>query len=545
QPLALGIRPDFADPVSRQQPLAFDLVALDPAGEPQALADLRYTLYRENHDYYWYYRNNRWNYKLVVSDSAPLVSRRTGLDAAPTRLELAGLDSGRYRLEVRDPASGALSSLKFRVGWFVEPGGEARPDELQITLDRSSYGAGDIARVHVRAPFAGEVLLTVADHRLWLARSFTLEEGGTTFELPVDPAWSPGVYLLATAYRPGDAEGPQRRGPGRALGVTWLALDRAPRTLDIALQTPERLQPRQSMEVPVQIGGLDPGQPAYLTLAAVDEGILQLTDHADPDPLDHYFGKRRLAMEPRDLYGRLIESAELGGRLQYGAGAGGNLDARGPQTVRTVALFSGLVELDGDGHARIPLDLPDFNGELRLMAVAWDRYRYGQASRPLRVSDPLVAEVYLPRFLAPDDHARLTLELRNLDAPAGDYTARLRAEGAVSLADATPLRLRLTGTGDDSRLEQPYTLIAGQPGTGRIALELSGPDGFRVQRDWVIGVRPARPYLSERRAQRLAPGETLTLDDSLLADYLPGTASARLRFSTRPGLNVPELLARL
>ncbi|MDX1606313.1 MAG: MG2 domain-containing protein, partial [Candidatus Competibacterales bacterium] len=195
QPLALGIRPDFADPVSRQQPLAFDLVALDPAGEPQALADLRYTLYRENHDYYWYYRNNRWNYRLVVSDSAPLVSRSIGLDAAPTRLELAGLDSGRYRLEVSDPASGALGSLKFRVGWFVEPGGEARPDELQITLDRSSYGAGDIARVHVRAPFAGEVLLTVADHRLWLARSFTLEEGGTTFELPVDPAWSPGVYL--------------------------------------------------------------------------------------------------------------------------------------------------------------------------------------------------------------------------------------------------------------------------------------------------------------------------------------------------------------
>ncbi|MEZ5580940.1 MAG: hypothetical protein R3F40_16975 [Candidatus Competibacteraceae bacterium] len=40
----------------------------------------------------------------------------------------------------------------------------------------------------------------------------------------------------------------------------------------------------------------------------------------------------------------------------------GQLDASGIRTVKTLALFSGPVALDGDG-GRVPLALPDFNGQ--------------------------------------------------------------------------------------------------------------------------------------------------------------------------------------
>ena len=45
------------------------------------------------------------------------------------------------------------------------------------------------------------------------------------------------------------------------------------------------------------------------------------------------------------------------------------------------ALFSGPVALDAAGHASIPLDLPDFTGELRLMAVAYQGQRVGAVTR--------------------------------------------------------------------------------------------------------------------------------------------------------------------
>ena len=97
---------------------------------------------------------------------------------------------------------------------------------------------------------------------------------------------------------------------------------------------------------------------------------------------------------------------------------GGDLDHVGgrppPAAERIVALFSGLVALDAEGEAEIALDLPDFNGELRLMALAFDQARYGSAERVTTVASPVVAQISVPRFLAPGDHALLTLELHNL-----------------------------------------------------------------------------------------------------------------------------------
>ena len=40
-------------------------------------------------------------------------------------------------------------------------------------------------------------------------------------------------------------------------------------------------------------------------------------------------------------------------------------------SVKVADLFSGIVRLDGAGKATIPLALPDFQGQLHLMAVAW------------------------------------------------------------------------------------------------------------------------------------------------------------------------------
>ena len=48
----------------------------------------------------------------------------------------------------------------------------------------------------------------------------------------------------------------------------------------------------------------------------------------------------------------------------------------------------------------LALDIPDFAGELRLMAVAWSGPATGSASRALTVRDAVVAEALLPRFLA-------------------------------------------------------------------------------------------------------------------------------------------------
>ncbi len=94
-----------------------------------------------------------------------------------------------------------------------------------------------------------------------------------------------------------------------------------------------------------------------------------------------------------------------------------------------MALFSGLVKVGADGNASVTLDIPDFNGELRLMAVAMTDTQARHADRPLTVRDPVVADIVLPRFLAPGDHAAAALNMNNVEGRPGTYVATLTAAG--------------------------------------------------------------------------------------------------------------------
>lgn len=547
QPFAIGIKPRFGDDgVPLGQEAGFDVIALDPLGQPLAKSGLRADLVREDHQYYWYYGENRWDYKLVIRDSAPVTSRTLSVAAGqPAAFVHRIAEWGNYRLDVIDPGSGVASSVRFTVGWFETPGENTdTPDQMKVTLDQPRYQAGQTAKVFVRAPFAGEVLLNVVGDRLWSSKTVSAPAEGTTVELPIPAEWGPGVYVAATAFRP--ADNATQRGPGRAIGVAWVGLDPGPRTLNVALTAPTEWKPRQTVDLPVTVTGLDAGQPAYVTVAAVDEGILQLTDFASPDPTRYFLGKRRLGMQLLDLYGKLIEAGGRPGQLKVGGDADSRqLDGSGVRTVKTLALFSGPVALDPNGQAKIPLVLPDFNGQLRLMAVAWDRNRLGRAEAAPLVRDPLVARVYLPRFLAPEDESRVTVTVQNLSAPPGEYHIRLSADGAAAVTEPAAFTFTVADSATQNSESRTFTLRGRQPGVGQVRLHLDGPNGFQLVRESEIGVRPAQAITTSRTAKRLNPNESLRIGDELLRDYLPGTGQARLSFSSRPNLNVPELLAEL
>ena len=82
--------------------------------------------------------------------------------------------------------------------------------------------------------------------------------------------------------------------PGRALGLAWFGIDAAARKLEVAIGAPEKARPRETLTLPIKIGGLAPGEEAEVTVAAVDIGILNLTGFKTPDPSAYFFGQRKL-----------------------------------------------------------------------------------------------------------------------------------------------------------------------------------------------------------------------------------------------------------
>ena len=550
RPLAIGLRsPTGDDAIPDGQKASLDIIALDGDGKRVARKGLRWELLRETWQYSWYSVNGSWRHKVQVRDQ-PLEAGTLDIGPdGPSTLSRT-LPAGRYRWEVGDGASGAQTSLRFHVGWWVEAALPDVPDKLSATLDKATYQPGETAKLFIKAPFAGDAELAIASDRILALRSVKLPLAGATVEIPVDAAWGSGVYALVSAYRPQSAAPPgpgpaAPRGPGRAVGVAWLGIDAAPRTLSVALAAPDVARPRGPIEIGVKVGGLAAGDEAYITLAAVDEAVLKLTEFVSPAPEKYYFGKRRLGVELRDLYGRLIDPRAGGvGVLRSGGDQFAKRSVAGlpDKSSRVVALYSGIVKLDGDGAAKIRFDIPDFQGQLRLMAVAFSAKKVGSGTGAVTVRDPVVTLVALPRFLAPGDTGQIGLVINNLEGAAGDYQLKFAAGGAgefATLVDRTiPLK---TGAGFNGA----FPLLAKTPGNVALRLELTGPNDSRIVRDFTLGVRPAQAYQLKRFVARLEPGQSVTLDDGAADEFLPGTAEALLTVSPRPDWDVPGLLRAL
>ncbi len=541
---AIGIKPRFGDGwLEEGQPATFDIVTLDDAGTPVAAPGLKYELFYEDHRYHWYVVDRSWQYRVIIEDS-PVDSGDLSVAAAAPATLAFQKGWGRYRLEVSDPRTGAATSVRFRVGWFSSTASADRPDKLEVTLDKEKYRDGDIARVFIKPPFAGRVLMAVAGSRVYETRQLDVPRDGLVVELPVRAEWDAGAYVTATAFRAAETDAPHR--PSRAVGVAWLARDFSARTLQVSIETPERITPRRSLDVSLSIAGLDKGERTFVTLAAVDQGILQLTRFETPDPADWYYGKRQLGVALRDGYGHLIEAADgPPGRIRQGGDEAaerrhlGGLDA---SSVKTVSLFSGIVEVGPEGRVTVPLEVPDFNGQLRLMAVAWSIDKVGSADSSIIVRDPVVSQVTLPRFLAPGDESAVTVTVHNVDGPAGAYNIVFDADGPVEMREGGGVATSLLS---DARKDLAFTLHGREAGVGAITLVIEGPGGLRLERDWEIAVRPAQTVVTRRMTSRLQPGQSHELTADILHEFVPGTGEALVTLGNRPDMGLADLLKSL
>ncbi|MGE6098615.1 alpha-2-macroglobulin family protein [Aeromonas salmonicida] len=538
-----ALKADFvADRVEGGKTLLFQILNLDEQGQPVA-GEVKVRLVNEYRDYYWHYADGEgWKYEF---NSQPYLEQEQTLQLdgkGPTTLSLP-LAAGWYRLEVEN-SQGHQSSLRVEIGSYAWGGGgeQARPDKIAITLDKRAYQAGDKAKVTLVAPRAGKGLLLVEDGdglRWWQRIELRAEGGGLAeargeFEIPVSPEWQRhDLHISAQIAAPDSESKPVSQKSVqslRSVGLVPLALDREARRLPLTLSAPDKAVPLTRLEVAVTS---TPNSQGRVVLAAVDRGVLNISDYQPLDPFEIFFGRKRFAQDLFDNYGQVIppQGGKLA-RLNYGGDApalkkGGALESR----VEVAALWSGEVSFDESGKAVIPLDLPNFNGELALMALAWNEQQVGQAERAVKVVAPLVAEIGWPRFGARGDETRALVQLRNMSGEDQSLSLTWTLIGGLQAGGELPGTLALKN-GEEQWLTLPLT-VTGASGVARLQLAASGKD-FAVNREWSLPLRSPWPAQTRQRYQMLTPGQQLSFAQSELAGLDPANLQGLLSLSGTP-----------
>ncbi len=523
----VGLATAFEGRVRRNQQAEFNLISVGPDGEA-AEGEYAWRLVRRDYDYDWYRTDGgEWRWRRtesIVPITDGVISTAGGEAASITTPQL---DWGSYRLIVSADGED-VASRAFWVGWGGRTrNGDPAPDQVQVSTPEDGVSVGENALVQIDAPYGGQADIVVATDRVISVQQVELQAGGYEVALPVTDDWGQGAYVMVTVHTPRDPV--DQPLPRRAVGVSYVPVDISERTFDVALTAPDVVEPNQSLSVEITAEG-GPREQVFLTLAAVDEGVLLLTGHQSPDPVAALLGKERLGVDLLDDYGRVLDPNQ--GAAAALRSGGDQIGGAGLSVVptRTIALFSGPVDLGSDGAGSITLDLPDFNGELRLMAVAWSDTGLGSGSRPLTVRDAVPAELILPRFLAPGDSAQATVTLDNIEGPEGEYAVAVNATGPVSVeGGAVSL-----GLSQGEREDAATLLSASDEGIADLALEVTGPEGFEAASAYPIQVRSA--FLPESRLERqvLRGGQSYTPDPALLAGYTPGSALLRVTASASP-----------
>lgn len=415
------------------EPIAVSGVIVDWEGAPvEAARDIEFVAYRLEEEYSWWHDEDSGDgsYRRMlrkVEEGRATVASEGGVFSWTYT---PSTDSAGFLVEAR--SGNARTGLKVdgtsNYWWWSDPDSTVdatpkplKPGTLELTLP-DSVKQGSKASVTFTAPYAGRALVSVetADVRSW--EWLTVKPGPVTWDFVVEQ-WTPNVYVSALVLKDPHIDSAETYLADRAFGLGSVRIDAAQYTQELAITAPEEVRPDSELVIELELPGADKG--TVVTVAAVDEGILQLTNFKTPDPLEDLLAKRALGVSSFETVGWSILVPPAGSSSTIGGDAA-NGDLGRAQAVEPVALWSGIVQTK-DGKATVRFDVPQYRGKLRVMAVAVGPEKVGQAEATVFVRDPLVVQATLPRFLMEGDRVDVPVFVTNMSGEPQDVKVSLSA----------------------------------------------------------------------------------------------------------------------
>jgi uncharacterized protein YfaS (alpha-2-macroglobulin family) len=517
---------------STRQPMQIPIVAVDKAGKPVSGANARVRVIRHN----WItvverdqYNASRYRYVSQMQEITEL-ERTMTISGASTNLAFTPRTSGEYEVRVSLPdASGNAESYVaeyfYAYGWGDTQSSSfevSKEGEITIESEKTKYATGETANLLFKTPFAGKLLVTVERNGVLDYFTLNTDQKSAKLALTIKDEYTPNIYVAATLIKPLDD------GAGMPLTIAYgyhpLTVEKAGTRMNVAISAPQQVRSKTKQTITVQTSESD----VEMTIAAVDEGILQLKNFKTPDPHGFFYQKRALQVDSYSVYPLLFPDLKLRSSSSAGdAALSGRLNPFTNKRVKLVTFWSGIVKASG-GKASTTIDIPEFSGALRIMAVAYKGKNFGSAEATMRVADPIVISSGLPRFLSPGDETVVPITLSNTTNKEAGASVQITTEGAVAAQGGASTSVSIPPNSE----KQVFFKVVAQ-GLGQAAVNIAVNSlGEKFTQRTDLTVRPVAGLVKYSGSGSVKGGANASF--ALSGNFMQGTARGRLVVSKSP-----------
>jgi len=522
--------------------LTFNLVAVNPDDKIikdfKAKAKLvRYewqTVLKKDYSGNYYYASeqkelNEWEKNIDISGETPF--------------KFAVSKSGKYELRIfKKDSEDYQKKVFYAYGWGSSTAASFEVDKegrIDIVLDKEEYQPGEKAKLLFTCPFSGKLLITLERNNVHSYQYVNVENKSAEIEIPLDDNHMPNVYVTATLFKKHNKDNSVPFLVGH--GFASMRVVKSKNKLPVTITAPEKIKPKTTQQILIKT---EPQKDIYVTVAAVDEGILQITNFITPDPYKYMYAKRPLMVNSYDLYKLLLpeivsESSFPGG----GDMMEEQLEKRtNPITVKRFKLlsyWSGIKKTNSSGEVIVSLNIPQFNGDVRLMAVAYTDSRFGSAEEHIKVADDLIIEPQVPRFLAVNDSLVTPVTVINTTNKVANIDISVNVEGPLKVTSSKKKTLKIK---PNSTSVAVFGIEATEEvGAGKIVFKTSGFATIKEEID--IAIRPISPLVVETGSGTIKAGNEIKID--IPKNFLKGTQTTSLTISKFPAVKFAKQLKYL
>jgi uncharacterized protein YfaS (alpha-2-macroglobulin family) len=509
----VGVKvPDTEDNGYRvNAPITIQGAVVKPDGKPAGGSDVEITVYSVQWRWWWdAERDKSGSYVSHSYRSSVFNETKRAVDGKFTAT-FSCPNWGRYYLVARDKKSGHSSGVYFYVyshGSMEIPG---MATLLNLGSNKKSYVVGD--KIEVTFPSAaGSTAIVSIENGKSVKEILRLpaKAGNTTFSITATEEMCPNVYINVTLVQPHASRVNDK--PIRLYGVLNIPVEAPALRLHPVIDVADELRP--SRDFTVAVSETD-GKPMTYTLAVVDEGLLAITSFRTPDPFPAFYAREALGVRTWDFYDEVIGA--YGGRLEKAFAVGGDETlsddgSRKSDRFTPVVIFRGPFTLKPGEKKNHALSMPEYIGEVRVMVVAGNDGRYGSSAKNVKVNNPLMLNVTMPRLFTPGDVIDIPVTVFAMKENVKDVEVSIKTDALIEVVGPARQATRFSEMGEQIL----FFKVKIKEITGKSTITFtagSGQENAHFSTD--VEVRVPNPRITRVDAREIKPGETLTFNNAL------------------------------